>query len=629
MLRKRRGKVRKRVDKKQINKNFLTSVIAILTVVMLVVVWNGMAPFLIDNDNIYLKTIASGEMTGTPEPHMFHMGILSGKIIAALYGITGNGIPWFGLFLCFAMGMPMVMLLDASLKACKSKAASGMVYFTYVVVFCSFFYHYFASVQFTIATGMLGTAALLALALHTFEDHRGVFCGRILCFYVSAWLSFGMRDSAFLMLVPFAGMIFLYKLIRTKERTVILNIIKSGLVFAFGLVMIWGINFLAYGGEEWKTFGEYNKARATIFDYYGFPEYATHKDLYQELGITESSYHAITGHYNLILDSSVNRDSMVKLARVAKAEGAKRDLPLNEKIGAMIRKVVRRNFMDYTDRPMNVLVYLLYLFVFVLATLERKRWVYVQLLFLGIARSFDWFYLEWVARDPFRVTQIIYMAELVLLVAIILEHGLWEFNGIWKARGERKLVHPVFAIMIAGIIFSGIRFGAPVMRDVYQHITGVRKMSVCFKELENYLGKHPDNFYYFDMSHLYYMEDALSFVPAEYENYVYMGSWMPNSPWYREKLERFGITDPAEALLNNEHVFILYQQVDFDTRDFLDDYFEEHFPGTGLKVVEEFTSSNGFSYEVLKPVYKPVAEKECEALRAEIERLKGIAPKKD
>ena len=571
-------------------------------------VWNRMAPFLIDNDNIYLKTIASGEMTGTPESHMLYMGILSGKILAMLYSITGNGIPWFGLFLCVAMGMPMVMLLNDSLKACKSRLAFGIVYLLYLVVFGCFFYHYFAGMQYTIATGMLGTAALFALALYSFDNNKGLFHGRILCFYALSWMSFGMREKAFLMLLPFAGMVFLYKLLRAKGRDAVLNIIKSGLVFLFGLLFIFGINLIAYRGEEWKIFREYNRARETIFDYYGFPEYATHEDLYHELGITESSYDAITGHYNLILDSAVNRDSMVKLAQVAKAEGAERDLPLGEKIGVIFRNIVKRNIFDYTDRPMNILVYLLYLFVFVLAILEKKRWVYLQLLFLGIARMFDWIYLEWVARDPFRVTQIIYMAELVLLVAIIIEHKLWEFNGLWKLQGEKKLVHPFFAIMISGIIFSGIRFGVPVMRGMYQHISGIRRMSVCFTELENYLENHSDNFYYFDMSHLYYMEDALSFFSAEYENYVYMGSWMPNSPWYREKMERFGITDVAEALLTNEHVFILYQQVDFDTRDFLDDYFDEHYPGTELKVVDEFASSNGFHYEVLKPMLKPITD---------------------
>nr|MCR5754920.1 hypothetical protein [Acetatifactor sp.] len=73
----------------------------------------------------------------------------------------------------------------------------------------------------------------------------------------------------------------------------------------------------------------------------------------------------------------------------------------------------------------------------------------------------------------------------------------------------------------------------------------------------------------------------------------------PNSPWYQHKMEKEDITDIARALYEDDHVFLIYQVVDFDTRDFLDDYYAEHFPGTSLKVVDTFTSSNGFVYEII------------------------------
>nr|MCR4649997.1 hypothetical protein [Lachnospiraceae bacterium] len=61
-------------DTKKTNKGRLAILLAVsaVSVLILIVVWNLAAPFLIDNDNIYLKTVASGEMTGTPEPHMYY-----------------------------------------------------------------------------------------------------------------------------------------------------------------------------------------------------------------------------------------------------------------------------------------------------------------------------------------------------------------------------------------------------------------------------------------------------------------------------------------------------------------------------------------------------------------------------
>ncbi|MBQ4276315.1 MAG: hypothetical protein II717_07305, partial [Lachnospiraceae bacterium] len=216
------------------------------------------------------------------------------------------------------------------------------------------------------------------------------------------------------------------------------------------------------------------------------------------------------------------------------------------------------------------------------------------------ARMFDWIYLVWNGRFPFRVTQIIYIAEFVLLVAIIIRYRLWEIE---RKKKEDKIINPVFLAMLLFVLAAAIRFGIPVMKKNYESVKSFRQMSVCFEELEDYLENHSDNFYFFDMSHLYYMEELLSFKSAKYENYVYMGSWMPNSPWYNNKMKEWGIDSPAEALLEKDNVYIVYQEVDFDTRDFLDYYFEEHYPGTSIEVVDTFVSSNGFKYEILKPKY--------------------------
>ena len=169
---------------------------------------------------------------------------------------------------------------------------------------------------------------------------------------------------------------------------------------------------------------------------------------------------------------------------------------------------------------------------------------------------------------------------------------------------EKKIgIKPVFIILLVTITATTIRFGFPVMKKNYESIKGFHEMSTCFVELENYLEAHPDNFYFFDMSHLYYTEDTLSFKKKPCENYVYMGSWMPNSPWYNNKMKAWGFDTPTSGLLEKDNVYIVYQQVDFDTRDFLDYYFEEHFPGTKIEVVDTFESSNGFVYEILKPGY--------------------------
>ena len=93
--------------------------LSIISVFGIVIIWQIMAPFLIDNDNIYLKTVVSGEMLGTPEPHMHYMRFLSGLVLSILYRITGNAVPWFGLAMCVSFCIPMIIVLHRSLCAKK------------------------------------------------------------------------------------------------------------------------------------------------------------------------------------------------------------------------------------------------------------------------------------------------------------------------------------------------------------------------------------------------------------------------------------------------------------------------------------------------------------------------------
>ena len=123
------------INKSNIGKKLIFLGISLISVCALIVIWNALTPFLIDNDNIYLKTVASGEMTGNPEPHMYYMGIISGFVLSILYKITGNGIPWFGIFICASFSTVMLLLLYKSLLATQRVWQSVTVYLFYMIVF--------------------------------------------------------------------------------------------------------------------------------------------------------------------------------------------------------------------------------------------------------------------------------------------------------------------------------------------------------------------------------------------------------------------------------------------------------------------------------------------------------------
>lgn len=614
------------MEKKNLKKDILILLLSFSAVAILVMFWNILAPFQLDNDNIYLKTVISGEMTGKSEPHMLHMSVISGFLLSILYSVTGNGIPWFGLFLCLSMAFPMILMLNVALKKCSKIYEFVLAVLFFVLVYCTFFYRYFAKTQYTLATGMAGAGALLLFYLISFEKNlKEVVISSVPFWILSLW-SFAIRDKAFIMLFPFLGLLIIRKLIVAREKKQIVNISVTVSVFVLIILFAALVNKAAYSSKEWKEYREYNSFREAMVDYNGLPDYEENKDLYDECGITKSSYEAFKNHYNIILDENINRDSMEKLSLASQKINPDAGKSFHKKVTDAVKEVLLRSVIVYDDRPMNFLVIAMYFFVILMLAIQRKYKGLSDTLLVFAAGFADRFYLVWNKRYPFRVTQIIFLAELVLLFAIAVENELYFFslirlkkesetkeNGIKttdensetkkdKNVGKRK-INPLFLMMIIVILGISIRFGLPISINEYKQIKGTDEYSVCFDELEKYLDSHKDNFYFFDMSHLYYCEDTLSFKKSPTENYVYMGSWMPNSPWYKHKLENAGIKNAAEGLIEKDNVYIIYQQVDFDTRDFLDYYYSEHFPGSEIRLVDSFTTSNGFVYEILKPEY--------------------------
>ena len=121
-------------------RNVILFSITLILVAAFVIVANKISPFLIDNDNIYFKTMASGEMTGSPEPHMYYIRMIFGLIVTGLYKLTGNGIPWFGLLLVGLMATVLLTVTYSLVKECRKLYSVIIMYAVCVIVMISFFY---------------------------------------------------------------------------------------------------------------------------------------------------------------------------------------------------------------------------------------------------------------------------------------------------------------------------------------------------------------------------------------------------------------------------------------------------------------------------------------------------------
>ena len=78
-----------------------------------------MLPFIYDiNDDVAMRNVAAGVITGSPDAHLLHIKYLLGLVIAGFYRLL-PGFDWYGLALIGIMLFSLVMVLYRGLAAKK------------------------------------------------------------------------------------------------------------------------------------------------------------------------------------------------------------------------------------------------------------------------------------------------------------------------------------------------------------------------------------------------------------------------------------------------------------------------------------------------------------------------------
>ena len=151
------------------------------------------------------------------------------------------------------------------------------------------------------------------------------------------------------------------------------------------------------------------------------------------------------------------------------------------------------------------------------------------------------------------------------------------------------------------LTFVCLRFGFPKARAAAWEAKSRLQFSQSFVDIKNYFYARPDCFYYLDMDSFgSFTEDGLQNTISGYDNFLYLGSWIPHSPWYDAKFERQGIADPARALYEDPEVFVVFMNTEGINYDYLTDFYAENYPGVSLKVVDTVDVSNDLQFLILK-----------------------------
>lgn len=575
---------------------YVVGLFSALIVALLFFIFRRLSPFIFQtNDDLFLKQLASGEMCGVPQSHLFHISYPVGLLLSVLYRMF-PALPWYGLLLCFTIGLFMTIVLSNLLLIEKSL----LVRLLTIILFCFFSYGFLflhiVQLQFTTVAAMAGCSALFLFMLASPCDSIQETVKNYISFLLLSACAFCIRSQVLFMFLPFIGMIGLGKWLDTKSPKQRKSLLALAGIFTVMLASLFLIEKLAYQEEQWTTFSTYSKARAEIYDYDGFPDYDTHKETYELLNISRSSYEAASQHYCIMLDSAINDRSFEALRKINKQENsfAPAKLPgmLLETASAFIQR-----HTSYVDRPLNLLVYCCYILFFLGSLLCQKRNALRDILFLGGSRMVIWTYLLFNGRLPSRVSQSIYLAELIILLAVAFKYRIWSPHDI----SRKRPCSGFWIISFAFLSFICLRFGFPKANAAAWEAASRCQFSQSFADIKDYFHAHPENVYYIDIASFeYFTEDALQRPASEYDNFFYMGSWISNSPWYDKKFERAGISDPAPALYKDPSVFVVFMNIENISYDYLEAFYAENHPGVSLHVMEMVDVSNGLQFLICK-----------------------------
>lgn len=553
---------------------------------LLILLFQHMTPIFYNNDDVFLKQIASGEYTGTPETHLLHIGYLTGVLISTLYKIVPS-FPWYGAFLFACLYGSILLALFPLFQYANTARQKLILTAMSILVMVGFLFSHMLQIQYTTVTAAVCSSSLVNFYLAKEETQTKKYIKQLLPCIILFVISFEIRDKACLMMLP---LFFFIGIIRFLQHRKMLKPLLSFAGILVGcIILLWGIEKIAYASPDWKSFDSYNTNRERIVDYSGYPSYEENRELYDALNISYQSYICASTRYQLLLDSNINATFMEKVANAVPERTVS--------ITAITKEFLNRHLTSYADRPLNLMVYVMYVLIMVMAILTRKYKALSDLLAIFLGRMTIWIYLLFLGRSVPRVTQGIYIAELLLLAAIFFYHRLWA-----DAKEKRKkMISLVLTFMIACIVFVTVKWGLPYTKRIQQYNDSQLAYAETYHELRNYFHENEDCFYMLDTnSFSYFTESVFAKTSVSDSNFVLLGSWLANSPWSDKLAQNNNFDSFESAALEKENVFFVFMNTEATGYEYLKDYYEEKHPGTQLIIHDTFTSSAGVEFFILK-----------------------------
>ena len=516
-----------------------------------------MRPSFETNDDIVFAELGSG-LRGVKDAHLVFQNYGLGMIYRFLYGVTGR-LPWYTIvqyMILFAAFTVVTYVLISRLGE-----ISGLCLF--VILACGFGYEGYIHLQFTKTAGIAATAAVFLL-LHLLEQEKyswwGIAGGILL-----AVIAYMYREDQFWAscgLMAGAGVLFLFDLRKYRNK----KLRRIGIcVLTFGVLLlsVFGVDrwdSSKYRSAEWKEYQEFNQLRSELLDY-GFPDYDSNQEIYEELGISREAYELYKS-WNFNDTEKFDTEVMKKL------------VDLKQKRPLTIRTVtafLRRFPSDLLRMPM-------FYFFAVFAVL----W-----LLCG-------------KKDVFSVISV--LAECLLLVAVyfyLYYQGRYMVNrvdvGLWFSvclvmlwifsSGEVRYMNTKVSVLLCMICVVLGQF--MMYKDWRLATSSIPEARVSQRAVLETIGTDKEHVY---LAKSGMLSEIVCYGPFDrmpenlLDNVYWFGGWECRTPGYTRAMEAHGIINPYRDVVNNETIYLVDDNIDL-TLKYIRQYYAENAQAVFVKTI--------------------------------------------
>jgi len=303
--------------------------------------------------------------------------------------------------------------------------------------------------------------------------------------------------------------------------------------------------------QEQSEFLEYNTLRATIQDFgSNYPTYQEAEETYQDLGIDENAWGLLFNWYTE--DSDVfSTDTLEQIQELSK---------FTISLG-LAKDAIRSTWFE------SVMAFVVVLLIF-----ATRKSLWRQLLFTLGAAVFVSALLVIMGRFPGRIYASIIWAgvcALLFVASIDSDCAKQEKRGFFSIIGKKELCgflrNPrVFTVILAVWCAVTVGFGVYDYTRNFdtEQMKSQEEILLQKREINDLIDADRDHIYIYDILNTPAGMDQLGFwevYPATYcVNRFELGGWNARHPYFTNRMEGYGITNPTRALFERTDVYSTY-----------------------------------------------------------------------